>query len=79
MEVRLRFLAENTKDHVKVGLDYLQLTQRRRTQVAVSSRSVPGRAGGAETHGWSHGQKAGGATHTSQSQRQIVRVPAFAT
>ena len=53
MEVRLRFLAEDAKDHVKVGLDYLQLTQRCRAQVAVSSRSVPGRNGGAEMHGWS--------------------------
>ena len=38
------------------AVDYLQLTQRCRAQVAVSSRSVPGRNGGAEMHGWSHGQ-----------------------
>ena len=76
VEVRLRFFAEDAKDHVKVGLDYLQLTQRCRAQVAVSSRSVPGRNGGC-TGGLS-GKHAGGATQTSQSQRQIVRVPAFA-
>ena len=53
MKVRLRFLAEDAKDHVKVGLDCLQLTKRCRAQVAVSSPTVPGRNGGAEMHGWS--------------------------